>query len=137
MEFVVEYEPSDHDKQLLLNNLIKSNIDNGMQQKTDCWVFAYDDHGKVIAGCQFYLFPTVVWVAMLWVDKAYQQKGVGRSLLAKAEEEGKTRNCQMAFLDTFAFQKAIPFYEKCGYQHFAEVPEMAGGDQRYFMKKSI
>lgn len=137
MKMTVKYDPEESEKQYILDNLIASNKENGMPLKTDCWVFAYDAAEDMIGGCQFYLFPTVMWVNMLWIKPDYQKKGIGKKLLQQAEEEAKSRNCALSFLDTFEFQHALGFYENCGYHILTTVDTMAGNDKRYFLSKAL
>ncbi len=47
-----------------------------------------------------------------------------------------SRGCTYAHLNTFSYQ-ARPFYEKRGYEVFAELDDYPKGHQRVFMKKCL
>lgn len=137
MKTTINYNPSEEDKQFLLEGLFSSNIKNGMPKKLDGWVFVYDEEGKKVGGCKFLLFSKLVWIDILWVDKAHQGNGYGKKLLEAVEKEAQQKGCIISSLDTFEFQKAIPFYKKCGYQIISTVEALNGNDERYFMKKNL
>ncbi|WP_186196705.1 GNAT family N-acetyltransferase [Burkholderia gladioli] len=67
----------------------------------------------------------------LWASTAYGWLAI--QLLVVPES---ARGCHAAWLDTFEFQ-ARPFYERLGYQCFAELPDYPPGFSRMFMKKTL
>ena len=95
-----------------------------------------DAHGRSIgglAGCS--LFGWLV-VDLLWVDPAARGAGHGRRLLAAAEAEAVRRGCHHARLNTYSFQ-APGFYERCGYERTATVPDSPRGHQRHSYAKAL
>ncbi|HSV03572.1 MAG TPA: GNAT family N-acetyltransferase [Phenylobacterium sp.] len=86
-----------------------------------------------------------LWALSLWgsfyiglviaPDDARGQ-GLGRELMARAEQEARARGCRQMWLDTFAFQ-ARPFYEQLGFQVFGQIDGPPPVFPRYFMQKLI
>jgi len=63
--------------------------------------------------------------------------GLGRQLIAQAEEEATVRcDCHGVWLDTFSWQ-ARGFYEKLGYSLFGKIDDDPMGHQGFFLKKAI
>ena len=77
-----------------------------------------------------------LYVQLLAVPDALRGLGLGRRLMADAEEEALRRGCRAAWLDTFEFQ-ARGFYERLGYSCFATLPEYPKGYSRYFLQKQL
>ncbi len=98
-------------------------------------LFAYAPNQKIIGG----LFGDISWgwlhVDILWVDEAYRQDGVGTALMDQAESEAIAMNVQQAYLETTDFQ-ALGFYEKRGYQVFAQLEDQPPGHVCYYIKKT-
>src|SRR5437016_1020176 len=67
--------------------------------------------GGVLAETQF------AWlkVSIVVVAENARRRGVGRQLMALAEQEAAARGCRHAFLDTMDYQ-APEFYQKIGYR---------------------
>jgi GNAT superfamily N-acetyltransferase len=70
----------------------------------------------------------------LWVKDT--GKGLGRSLIEKAEAYAKARGKIGILLDTYEFQ-AKHFYERLGFEVFGVIENAAGRYARYFMRKRI
>ena len=77
-----------------------------------------------------------LFTQLLVVPEGLRGRGVGGQLMGMAEAEAAGRGCHGAWLDTFEFQ-ARSFYERLGYECFAQLPEYPAGFSRYFMKKSL
>jgi GNAT superfamily N-acetyltransferase len=75
-------------------------------------------------------------VDLLWVKAELRGRGYGRQLLARAEEEARTRGAKNIYLDTFSFQSP-DFYKKQGYEIFGELDDYPAGHQRFFLKKHL
>ncbi len=63
-------------------------------------------------------------------------QGLGSRLMELAEIEARNRKCVLMWLDTYAFQ-ARSFYEKHGFEVFAQFDGAPPIYPRYFMKKSL
>ena len=75
-----------------------------------------------------------LFTQLLVVPEGLRGRGVGSELMRMAEAEAISRGCRGAWLDTFEFQ-ARGFYERIGYECFAELPNYPSGFSRFFMKK--
>ncbi len=78
----------------------------------------------------------VLKVALLWVAEELRGQGVGSRLLLAAEAEAIARGCRKALLDTYDFQ-ARPFYERHGYEVFAQFDGFVRGHKSFFMSKEL
>ncbi len=77
-----------------------------------------------------------LFVHLLVVPETLRGQGLGRQLMAMAEDEARQRGCHGAWLDTFDFQ-ARPFYERLGFVCFGELTDYPKGHTRYFMQKAL
>src|SRR5262245_9554703 len=108
----LEDQPSPEDVREVNEAIIAYNTDQiGDHWKGRLTIFARDEQGRIMGG--IYGFADRGWlrVEILVVKAEWRGRGLGAQLLAAAEEEGRRRGCQDAWLDTFSFQ-ALPFYEK-------------------------
>jgi GNAT superfamily N-acetyltransferase len=72
----------------------------------------------------------------LFIEEPYRRDGHGAQLIAMAEEEGRRRGARLSCVMTFSWQ-ARPFYEKQGYEIFAEVPFLNGAHTLYWLRKIL
>jgi GNAT superfamily N-acetyltransferase len=77
-----------------------------------------------------------LWIDLLFVPEAMRGSGIGRTLMARAEEEALARGCLAAVLDTFSFQ-ARGFYEKLGYTVFGILQDCPPGHRRIYLTKRL
>lgn len=73
-------------------------------------------------------------IRFLWIEESSRRLGLGRKLMAAAEQEARHRGCDHVHLDTFSFQ-ALPFYERLGYRLFGKLEDYPPGHTRYFLEK--
>ena len=95
-----------------------------------------DESYEVVGGLWGYTGYEWLFTQLLVVPERLRGTGLGRKIVAMAEKEALSRGCIGAWLDTFEFQ-ARGFYERIGYECFAELPNYPTGFSRYFMKKSL
>jgi len=95
-----------------------------------------DEAEQIVGGLWGYTGYEWLFTQLLVVPEARRGTGVGSSIMAMAEAEAASRGCIGAWLDTFEFQ-ARGFYERIGYECFAELPNYPAGYSRYFMKKVL
>ncbi|HMI97132.1 MAG TPA: GNAT family N-acetyltransferase [Micropepsaceae bacterium] len=73
-------------------------------------------------------------IELLYVPEEFRTRGLGSSLIKRAEEIAAKRGCVGVRLDTFSFQ-APGFYEKLGYRTFGKlVVHPEGHEQIYYFK---
>jgi GNAT superfamily N-acetyltransferase len=95
-----------------------------------------DDHQKIKAGLVGLTRWNWLLIEALWVDESLRQQGFGARLMKIAEEEAKRRGCTEAILDTFSGE-AKGFYQRLGYQMFAQVDDYPSGYSFYQLKKEF
>ena len=68
----------------------------------------------LLVGALFGLTDFAYWlyVTDLGVDRSYERRGIGRRLMKKAHELAGGEKDIAVYL--IAYEKAVPFYEKCG-----------------------
>ncbi len=64
----------------------------------------------------FYANGTVSWVEELFVEEAFRKQGVGKKLMALAEEKATERESKIVALAT---RRADKFYQSIGYEDSA------------------
>jgi ribosomal protein S18 acetylase RimI-like enzyme len=75
-------------------------------------------------------------VDTFWVREDLRGKGLGKRLLAAAEEEPVRRGCQVLQLSTHSYQ-APGFYRRLGYEQIGELPGWPVGSTRYLFSKTL
>ena len=88
--------------------------------------------GALIASVRF----DVMNIQDLYIEETHRRDGHGAQLIAMAETEALRRGARLACVMTFSWQ-ARPFYEKRGYEVFAEVPFLNGAHTLYWLRKSL
>ena len=99
-------------------------------------IFLHDEDNQVKGGITSSVFGGWVYVEMLWVTASLRGQGYGSQLLARLEDEARQLGCRHAHLDTFSFE-ARPFYEKAGYQVYAELQDYPPGHSKIYLKKDL
>ena len=66
-------------------------------------IFVEED-GKKLAGLTGELFGNWLSIKYLFVAESLRGRGVGKSLMERAEAEAKSRGAKYVFVDTFSFQ---------------------------------
>jgi GNAT superfamily N-acetyltransferase len=99
-------------------------------------IMVRDEHGRVVGG----LVAATVWdwleVQDLWLAEPYRRGGLGRLLMAAAEEEARARGCRHSQLHTFSFQ-ARDFYLKQGYIIIGQLDDYPPGETYYWLRKEL
>jgi GNAT superfamily N-acetyltransferase len=75
-------------------------------------------------------------IELLYLPEDLRRAGLGRRLMAQAEEEAIQRRCRGVWLDTFSFQ-ARGFYERLGYTVFGTFEDYPPGHSRFFLRKNF
>jgi ribosomal protein S18 acetylase RimI-like enzyme len=94
------------------------------------------DNGRIVGGLVGATFHGWFYIEALWIDDAWRNRGLGRSLLQTAEAEARQRGVRNAYVDTFSFQ-APGFYKKLGYEEFGKLDDFPKGHTRYWMTKAL
>ena len=99
-------------------------------------VFLRDTNDEILGGVIGEIWGQWLFVSHVWLAAPFRRHGYGGKLLAMAERYALEKGCHNAWLTTASFQ-ARPFYEKFGYELFAELDEFPPGHKLYFLKKQL
>lgn len=72
----------------------------------------------------------------LYVDEGYRGQDIGTELMKSAETYAKEKGATGIVFETWSFQ-ARPFYEKLGYEVFAELKDCPPGTVMYLLRKEL
>jgi GNAT superfamily N-acetyltransferase len=99
-------------------------------------VLLRDKTGNIVGG----LYGNTLWgwleISLLWVAEHHRIAKLGSRIMAAAEQEAIARGCRYAKVETFSFQ-ALEFYQKQGYEVFAELDDFPEGERLYFLRKRL
>jgi GNAT superfamily N-acetyltransferase len=92
--------------------------------------------GRIVGGLAAEMYFGWMFVSLLWIEEKHRLKGIGRSLMEKAEDEARGRDIRHVWLDTFGFQ-AERFYKKLGYREFGRLEDFPRGHSRVWLTKAL
>lgn len=100
-------------------------------------VFAYE-WGRLVGGVTGNTVDLWRWLSIdiMWVDENFRGRGVGRALLAAAEDEARGRGFDWSKLNTWDFQ-APGFYARCGYVEYGREIDYPPGHINFLMRKDL
>lgn len=137
LRIVIEPHAAEDTKQFIRENLGLYNIAvTKCEEYYPLAIFLRDDNEEIRGGVLGQIWGQWLYVSDLWLSKPLRRSGYGRKLLATAEQYAKEKSCHNVWLTTHSFQ-ARPFYEKLGYEIFAQLEEFPPGHMLYFLKKSL
>ncbi len=92
---------------------------------------------KLVGGLISYIdWGRWLYIDIIWVDANYRKQGIGKYLIASAEQKAKNQGIKRARLYTFDFQ-ALSFYKKLGYTVYGELEDFPEGHTAYYLKKVL
>lgn len=89
-----------------------------------------------MGGLRGFVFLQWLNVELLFVDDAARHQGLGRRLLATAEQKARELGARNATLNTFEWQ-ARELYLKQGYEEFGRIDDYIQGFYVAYMKKAL
>lgn len=111
------------------------NIDIGFE------AFAYalkNDNDEIVGGIHGWKAFAEIYVDELCVDRKFRGLGYGKKLLTTVETEINGGDCDNINLVTNAFQNAVKFYEKCGFEvEFIRKNKKNPLFDKYYMVKKL
>ena len=130
--------PSDAAKAAIQSGLIAFNdAITGIVDRKPLAVLVSDPRtGDVVGGVLGRSSLGLMFIDIVYLPESLRGGGVGRRMIAMAEEEGRRRGCANAMLYTITFQ-APGFYEKLGWREFGRIPCDPPGTARVFMTKAL
>jgi GNAT superfamily N-acetyltransferase len=143
-ELIVETFPSrfaarvrDRESQVLLDGLNAFNASHTGDDSVELLgIFLRTDDGKVVGGLLGEISWEWLYVSVLWVADAHRREGYGSQILQAGEEEARKRGCHSVHLESLSFG-ATQFYERRGYEIFAQLDHYPGEHSRLFLKKQL
>jgi len=124
-------------EQELLLSLAKLNTQT---QNSTLVMTAESDDGQMIGGLSGSTSYGWLLVKVLWVSEGFRNSGIGRKLMASAEEQARELGCHGAWLDT-SNPEARGFYLRLGYSDFGHLENGQKnepvGHHRWFMRKQL
>ena len=133
----LESAPSDAERLLVIANIDNHNIAaTGLSAFYPINLFLRSDEGETLGGLLGYLWGGWLQIQYLWVAEALRHQGHATRLMDRAEAHALTRGCTGATLETHSFQ-ALPFYERRGYEAFAELPDYPPGHSKFYLRKPL
>lgn len=103
---------------------VKCFLEHSFQKDRLPKTYGLFDNGRIIGMFQFTYEDLEVrpdiypWLANLYVDEEYRNKGVARILLEKVNEITKT---ELEFNELYLFTKHIGLYEKFGWKYISDL----------------
>jgi GNAT superfamily N-acetyltransferase len=95
-----------------------------------------DGENAVIGGLWGQSVCDWLFVDLLVVPEQWRNRGLGTSLMKRAEEIARSRGCVGLWLNTGTFQ-APGFYEKLGYRSFGKLPDYPRGHETIYYCKRL
>lgn len=135
MKFQVSGESNDEVFGSLVAGVRAHNFKNmGEEVSVPLSAICRDDDGVLVGGVAGRTIYQQFLIEVVWVHENYRAMGLGRELMALAENEALKRCCLAAQLDTLSFQAPV-FYEKLGFEVIGKVEGIPGSPDRFFMLK--
>jgi ribosomal protein S18 acetylase RimI-like enzyme len=127
-----------HDSEVfetLVSELREFNFSHmGTEKPQPLSAVAKDDNGNIIGGVSGRTIYNQFLIEVLWIADSFRRQGLGRDLMALAEDEAKLRGCLAAQVDTLSFQ-APDFYQKLGFEVVGKIDGIPDSPERYFLIK--
>jgi GNAT superfamily N-acetyltransferase len=79
--------------------------------------------GATIAALRLRIAASLAHVDALYVEPAHRRRGIGRALLARAEEIANYYNCHKVTVGVLDGSEALQFFVACGYHVEAVLPQ--------------
>ncbi len=137
MKILTEFNPAANEIKFLEQKLFQYN-----RQKVDGYKYenfilkSVDSSNSVIAGIHCQIGGGWLYIASLWINKKHRKQGMGKKLLAQAQEIAIQKKCIGIYLYTYSFQNP-QFYEKLGFQVFGKLENFCGSNSKLYMKKAL
>lgn len=85
-------------------------------QKPDTTLLKYVQDGTIIGCVEVQIVSTKLYLGMLTVEPSIQGGGIGKKLMAAAEDFGKQKGCKAVFMTVITIRKElIDWYKRHGY----------------------
>jgi len=133
----VEDKPTEEVRTAILAKLADFNREHGYPADLQTVALVLrGPSGEIIGGLWGKTVYDWLFVEYLSVPAELRGRNIGEKLMTCAEDLARQRGCVGAWLTTFSFQ-ARGFYEKLGYETFAELENSPRENVRIFMRKKL
>jgi ribosomal protein S18 acetylase RimI-like enzyme len=95
-----------------------------------------NENGELVGGLVGKTYWNALHIELLWVSESHRRSGYGRRLIETAENEGRTRGAEVAYVTTLSFQSP-ELYEHLGYTKFGELEGLPKGASRLWYSKRL
>ena len=130
-------DPDPADREAVYRGLVAYNRRHGPDPEREELTLLVRDAGDEVVGG---LLGEFAWgwlfVKILWLREDLHGRGMGRRLMAMAEDEAAGRRSVGVFLDTVGWQ-APGFYAACGYEELGVLEDYPPGFRRHFFFKRL
>ncbi|NII09853.1 GNAT family N-acetyltransferase [Oleiagrimonas sp. C23AA] len=99
-------------------------------------VVARDGAGRVCGGLRARCFWNTLHIELMWVHQAQRGRGLGRDILAAAEDRAVSLGYALAHVETTSWQ-ALTFYRKVGYALRYAMEGRPVGETSYYLSRSL
>lgn len=113
------------------NSPVNSNGDKRIN-----FIYHNGKDNAVIGGLFGHMEYNWLHLEQLYVDEEYRGSDIGTELMEIAETYAREKGATGIVLETWSFQ-ARPFYEKLGYEVFAELKDCPPGTVMYLLRKEL
>ncbi len=129
--------PSPQEQQFLEDRLYEFNRDQtGRDDGSLFALFLRDERQQIVAGLSGWTWAGACEIRTLWVHPSLRGRGHGGSLLRAAEEEARSRGCQVILLASYSFQ-APAFYQKHGFELVWQLEDFPPGHRYCYLVKRL
>lgn len=100
-------------------------------------IIATDENDNVVGGLIGSSQFAWMKINIMAVDEDHRYQGIGTSLVRRAEEIARERDCRYVYLDTMAYQSP-EFYRKHDYKEICEIPDWDSlGQSKFLFSKEL
>lgn len=137
MQLQVFTQPSTEQLEWIHQRLVEFNAAHfEVKQRPALAVMVEDKQGQPQGGISAKTFGRWLMIDYLWLHPDLRGQGWGEQMLSALEQQAIQRGCQMAWVDTLAFQ-ALGFYQKQGYQVDTVLEDYPLTGKRYYLRKVL
>jgi len=99
-------------------------------------VVAKEYVGKLVGGLRGACYWNTLHIELLWLADSARGSGIGRKIIAAAEDFAREQGCELALVETTSWQ-ARPSYEKHGYELMATLHGRPRGHASHYLRKTL
>ena len=134
---VVEDSPDPADLALLEERVADAaTAAAGCDVEREFGVFLRDEEGEIVAGICGVAWGGYCELHAMWVDEALRGQGLGRALMAAAEQEARRRDCALVVFHAYDLL-AAGLYERLGYDTVGVAEGCPAGSAARWYRKDL